>query len=502
MGVVQKESIRNTIIYYSGVALGYLNMVIIFPRVFQSDQYGLVRFIFPFAGIMAICYLIGIPSVIIRFFPHLKDKDKRHNGLLFFSLSVMAVGILLFTTVFFIFKPYILDVYSKNAGLFVRYYYVVIPLAIGFAIFEVLSAYNRSLLKTNFAVFLMEVYARIAALLIAIGYKEHFFNFTTFINLYVTAYFSTAVIMIFYTYFNKELYLKPSKTMFKPNFLKQIMNYGLFSFFGGISGTLVDKIDVLFVGGYLGLAETGIYGVAILMASSIALPAKALYQVLSPLTANAFKENDREKLKYLYSSSCSNQLFIGAVFFMLIWINFDPFFTLVHPAFLAAKTAFLILSVWRLFDMATGINGVLIVNSKYYRYDLFFTVMLVVLITICNQLLIPRFGMIGAASATTGAIVVYNVIKYFFVWAKLKLQPFNLETVKILLTILSIFFISGFLPGSGYVIFDMFYKTLVIGLLFLFSLVYLKINPEIFQLVLTGYKKGRKMLPFRRSDVE
>ena len=74
---------------------------------------------------------------------------------------------------------------------------MVIPLAVGFAIFEVLSAYNRSLLKTNFAVFLMEIYARIAVLGIAIAYYEHFFNFTTFINLYITAYFSTSVIMIF-----------------------------------------------------------------------------------------------------------------------------------------------------------------------------------------------------------------------------------------------------------------------------------------------------------------
>ena len=82
--------------------LGYLNMVIVFPRIFQSDQYGLIRFIFPFAGIMAICFLIGIPNVIVRFFPDVKDKEKKHNGLLFFALAVMTAGILLFTTIFFI----------------------------------------------------------------------------------------------------------------------------------------------------------------------------------------------------------------------------------------------------------------------------------------------------------------------------------------------------------------------------------------------------------------
>jgi len=498
LGIVQKEGIRNTIIYYAGVILGYFNMAVLLPKVLQLEQYGLIRFIFPFSGILAFFYLLGVPNIIIRFFPYLKDEQKKHNGILFFAFLVAGISTVVVTAIFFILKPTILHEYSKKSPLFVHYYYVVIPLAIGFAIFEIFNAYNKSLFKTNFAVLINEVYVRLAVMIFAICYMLHYFNFTVFLYLFVTAYCSAALIMLLYTSFNKILYLKPSIEVFKPALAKQMLNYGLFNFFGGASGMLIDKIDVLFIGGYLGLADTGIYGIAILMAASIALPAKALFQVLFPVTADAFKNDDKEKLDYLYKSSCSNQLFIGSVVFMLVWINFDSFFTIVHPAFLVAKTAFLILSIARLFDMATGINGLLIINSKYYRYDLVFTTLLIGLTIICNQLFIPKYGLIGAATATAGSIILYNIVKYIFVWSKLQLQPFNIETLKIVLTITFIFTITYFLPDSGSLVFDMFYKTLVVSLLYLFSLIYLKINPEIFKLVLSVYKQGKNIT--RRSS--
>jgi O-antigen/teichoic acid export membrane protein len=499
LGIVQKEGIRNTFIYYAGVILGYFNMTVLLPRALQMDQFGLIRFIFPFASILAFFYLLGIPNVIIRFFPHFKDEGKKHNGILFFAFSVVGASIVIVTCIFFMLKQPILYEYSKKAALFVQYYYVVFPLAIGFAVFEIFNAYNKSMFKTNFAVFINEVYVRVVVMILAIFYLMHCFSFTVFVYLFVAAYCSAAIIMLLYTLFNKTLFLGPSPEIFNTGLFKKMMNYGLFNFFGGATGMLIDKIDVLFIGGYLGLAETGIYGIAILMASSVALPAKALFQVLFPITADAFKNNDKQKLIFLYQSSCSNQLFVGSVVFMMVWVNFDSFFTIVHPAFLLAKNAFLILSIARLFDMATGINGLLIVNSKYYRYDLLFTSLLIGLTIICNQLFIPTYGLKGAATATAGSIILYNVVKYFFVWGKLKMQPFNLETIKITLTVILIFAVSYYLPQSGSLIFDMLYKTLVVSLLFLVSLLYLNINKEILKLLLNGFQKGKNLIPFRYS---
>ncbi len=122
----------------------------------------------------------------------------------------------------------------------------------------------------------------------------HYINFKNFLYLFVAGYFSNALVLLYYTWRNKILFLQPSNGIFKPGLIKRMLNYGLFNFFGGATGMLIDKIDVLFIGSYLGLKDTGIYSIAFLMAATIALPAKALWQVLYPLTADAYQKNDNE----------------------------------------------------------------------------------------------------------------------------------------------------------------------------------------------------------------
>jgi O-antigen/teichoic acid export membrane protein len=318
--------------------------------------------------------------------------------------------------------------------------------------------------------------------------------------------------MIFYLAVQKILYLRPMRDVYEKQTFRQIRIYGVFNFFGGATGALIDKIDVLFIGAYLGLSETGIYAVALLLASTIALPAKALMQILYPVTADAFKNQNLSKIRELYRASSSNQLLIGAFILQIIYSNFDTFFGLVKPAFLLGKYPFLIVGIGRLFDMATGINGVLVINSRYYRYDLLFTAFLVVLTIITNNYLIPPYGMMGAAFATASSIVVYNVVKYFFVWNRLDMQPFTMETTKILGSVIAIALISYFLPTvfdasplSGYktgiliagfplsrflwASLDIVYKSAVIAGLYFVSLLYFKYCRELYDLFLAIFRR-------------
>src|SRR5947207_3374598 len=43
MGIVQRQSIKSSIATYIGVAIGYLNFVILYPRFLSTDQVGLIR---------------------------------------------------------------------------------------------------------------------------------------------------------------------------------------------------------------------------------------------------------------------------------------------------------------------------------------------------------------------------------------------------------------------------------------------------------------------------
>jgi O-antigen/teichoic acid export membrane protein len=501
LGIVRKEGVRNTIIYYSGMILGYFTTVILLPKVLHDDQYGLIRVLVPFSAMLAFFFQLGMPNVVVRFFPYLKNKANGHNGILFFVFAIEAVGVIATMLVFFIFKPGILHFYTQKAPLLVHYYYVLFPLAISITVFEVFNAYCRAQFKTNFATFLNEVNVRILIMALSLLYFFHFFSFQAFLYFYIAAYATNPLLMLYYVWRNKMLYLKPSKAIFQSQQSGKMLNYGLFNFFGGTTGMLTDKLDFLFIPGLISLADAGIYGVAVLLAQAIALPAKALLTILFPLTADAFKSNDREKLKYLYNTSSSIQLFAGSMVFIMVWINYDSFFTIVHKQFLLGKYAFLILSVGKLVDMATGINGLLVQNSKYYKNDLIFTVTLVVLTIINCNIFIPLYGLNGAAAATASAVILYNIFKFLFVWKTMKMQPFDINSLKITLTVLAVFFVGTYLPSSGNPVFDIIYRTCIVGFLFLISLLYLKITPEITNLILAVYDRGKRIArrPFGRK---
>jgi len=80
-----------------------------------------------------------------------------------------------------------------------------------------------------------------------------------------------------------------------------------------------------------------------------------------------------------------------------------------------------------LVDMYCGLNGSILVTSKKYSYDVYFTLLLIGVVFILNLFLIPDYGAIGAAISTLIAMIIYNVVRIIFVAYHFRLYPFTKE---------------------------------------------------------------------------
>jgi O-antigen/teichoic acid export membrane protein len=78
-----------------------------------------------------------------------------------------------------------------------------------------------------------------------------------------------------------------------------------------------------------------------------------------------------------------------------------------------------------------GINNAIVFNSDYYRLVLFIGVFLVGIAILLNILLIPSYGIYGAAIATFIASLLYGVLKILIVKNKFGMQPFTMNTILI-----------------------------------------------------------------------
>lgn len=68
MGVVIRQSIFSSIISYVGVAIGYINLLYLYPRFLELEQIGLLRTIQDTALLMAPFAQVGLAHSILRFY--------------------------------------------------------------------------------------------------------------------------------------------------------------------------------------------------------------------------------------------------------------------------------------------------------------------------------------------------------------------------------------------------------------------------------------------------
>ncbi len=69
MGNIARQATLNTLLTYMGIGLGFVNVVLLYPKVLQSDEFGLTRLLMSIATMAAQIAQLGAENSVIRFFP-------------------------------------------------------------------------------------------------------------------------------------------------------------------------------------------------------------------------------------------------------------------------------------------------------------------------------------------------------------------------------------------------------------------------------------------------
>lgn len=129
--------------------------------------------------------------------------------------------------------------------------------------------------------------------------------------------------------------------------------------------------------------------------------------------------------------------------------------------------------------MYCGLNGSILVTSKKYKYDVYFTLLLIGVVYALNLFLIPIYGAIGAAISTLIALFLYNAIRLFFVAYHFKMVPFAKNQLPLLLLgVLTVLIGSFTIHISTNPIVQIVIQTTLVSILFLAPLYFLKLEEE------------------------
>lgn len=431
MGKVAKQSIQTTIFSYLGVVIGYVNVLWLYPYALDASQLGTFRTIQDLGLLFVPFAQLGVGHGITRFFPQLKSNQ---SAFLSYGLALSLVGFGVVSLIFLGFKNQIIDLFAVNSPEIIDFFGIVLLITLFALLSSVLDAYSRSFLKVAIPTLVREVFLRLLTGILVGLYLVQWINFAQVMQGLVIVYGLALLGVLVYLLWLGVLKFDFRWNTFPKGFRTSFVQFSLITFLATAASTLIMKIDSIMVSSMISLEANAIYTIAFSMALVIELPRRAISQVVMPVIADHFTNENYEEINKLYRQVSSRQLYICLLLFIGICSNLDSLYYFIpnREIYETGKYVVILIGLGKLFDVVFSVNSEILVFSKHYRFNLIATIGMSILIVGLNYLLIPIYGINGAAMASVVVMLVFNLVKYLFLKIKLGFDPFSKETLKIL----------------------------------------------------------------------
>lgn len=435
MGIIQRQSIKNSLVNYAGIILGGLSTLFIYPLYW--DLYGNIQFILSTATLFSTFFSLGSHSLVNKYFPYFKNNGIK--GFLSLIAVYSLVNVVLVSIILYLFKLPFFELLEKggfNSLQIANNLYAIFPLGILLVYITVIraQAYNYERIVypdiiTNFSVKIAAPTIVLLSYFSVVSYKGAGWLLVVY-HIIVLIWLMVYLKRIDALDFHRGVLRKVKK---KKHI--EMIRFMLYGSLNHLSEILVYKIDLVMIGLLLSPTKVGYYSIFLFLTVVIEIPTNAVVRITRPIISKAFEDNKVHEIYKIYKSSSTNLFIIGILLFSVLWMNMNTFFVVMTNGndLIAFKTVFLFLAIAKLFEMVTSVNFTIISYSPHFRVNTLFFIILAVLNITLNLYLIKEFDIIGAAMSTAISMLIFNILKTTFIAVKYKMHPFRKEYILLLL---------------------------------------------------------------------
>lgn len=426
----RKTYIVNLAIMYGGLFLGFF-VSFFKAKVFTPEEIGVLSTIFSGSLIVNTLIVSGSNSAILKYYVTILEDKRKKSAFLLFIGVLPAVLMVLVAILFIILKDIILE-YYKEPLLYNYYNYIFVFLVFNFLTTNLDMLFRAEKISAigNFVNnFLSKVLTALSLISIFFFLNSDFKYF-----MLVSALMPAIQALLLIGIYKKKIPLgRPDKSFITKEFRKTYYKFSAFMLLSQASSRITEWIDKIFIGAYMNFSWVGIYTVVLSFINLVKVISRAINMSIGPEISKAWHDGDIKKLRERYSEVSIVPLFLGLtilIFFIIFGKNLLEIF---DKEYTYGYYALIILTVGELVNIGTSIGGTILKYSDKFKYDLYIQGILFALTIVTNMIFIPIWGINGAAIATALTVSIYNIFKLIIVYKLFKLQPFTLETVKVLI---------------------------------------------------------------------
>lgn len=476
-------------------AIGFFYKII-FSRTYGAEGFGLFSIGLGFFTLLSTFSIMGLNIGLSRYISMYKQKDVKKLNKIVLIFTTISVSLSALLAIILILLSNKLSVIYKSDELVIilRYFALGIPLYVMMLlsqkVFEGFKNFKYSVILESTLSAIKFLFLLVCALL---AYK-----LSTVVLSFIISLLFVSIMGLFIV--NKFIkIINVFKSRFDSRLLLDVVKYSWPLSLALILHTILSWFDSLILGYFKSISEVGIYNLALSIAGLISLPSFVGSSVLLPVFSELHEKKDNKNMNTIYSTAFKWLSILSLpILFVLISYPTSVLKIIGGTDFTIGNIVLIILSLGFIISTVVIPSTIVLLAVGKVKFLLMNTIIAVIINMVLNLLLIPKYGMIGAAISFFVTALIVNLLRLIEVKKLFRIQPFNFKYDRLL----CVFLIAGLIAfyttkylsmNQYYTLFISFFIFALISFILFFALkCYSKDDIEVLNAIkmkLGGYKE-------------
>ncbi|WP_028783985.1 polysaccharide biosynthesis C-terminal domain-containing protein [Thalassobacillus devorans] len=224
---------------------------------------------------------------------------------------------------------------------------------------------------------------------------------------------------------NAMYYFYNRRKINKYTFDKSYLKYSLTLILASLLGVMINKIDILMLGSMTTKSDVGIYQITVQVSNILSALLLIFNTVFAPEISRLFHSGQLEQMKRMYVKA-TRILALTSVTVTVILILSSNFILYFFGAeFLEGQNALILRSVAHCINLSVGGVWLMLSMTGQPKFQMYANIVAFLINILLNYLLIPKYGINGAAFASMVTIIFTNIVGYMIVSKRFNVKVFK-----------------------------------------------------------------------------
>lgn len=432
--------VKGSVIFLVGMILSKLltySYRIVIARNFGQEVYGLFSLAIMISTLFVTIFSLGFQGGLLRFISLYRGKNEHEKikSLLNYSSNITLIASFFAGGLLFLLaKPLSLTVFhNSNLIIYLQWFAAFLPIFIFAGFFHVITLSYEKVGPYSFIGNILSPLVQLVFLFIFIffGLKQDSIIFSYslgFLSIFISSFLVCKLSI-------KKIFEKSTlKKEEKQDISKKMVSYSWPIIFLGLTMSLFSWVDSFSIGYLKTASDVGVYNVAFILASLLLIIPSIFLQIFLPIITKEYSNNNIHLIKDL-SKQLGKWIFILNLPILILMFFFPG--TIINLLFgqdyISAQNSLRLLSlgvfIYSLFQISENLLS-MAGKSKRILINL---IIATVFNTILNFILIPKYGIEGAAFSTTMGYLLWGILSLLSANQFTKIIPLKRDMIKIFL---------------------------------------------------------------------